>query len=109
MKKAHFTVYSKPHCAQCMGLKTFLKAKNLRFVDCYHGNQEETNELDISSENEKKREWSEQKREKFVKEGYQQMPIVRVYDDESNELVTTFTGNNRGVISKLMQEYDFSK
>lgn len=108
MTKAHFVVYSKPHCPQCMGLKMFLKAKNLNFVECYHGNKQETNVIDIESTDENKRNWSEMKRQKFIDEGYQQMPIVRVYDDENNKLVETFTGNNRGEISKLMQEYDFA-
>lgn len=107
-EKAHFVVYSKPHCPQCMGLKMFLKAKNLNFVDCYHGNEAETNELDINSEDEKKRNWSESKRQKFIEEGYQQMPIVRVYNDATDSVIETFTGNNRGEISKLMEEYDFA-
>ena len=57
----HPVIYTKEHCPQCMMTQKWFKQNNVSFVDNYYGNMEETNELDISSANEAKRKWSEQK------------------------------------------------
>lgn len=108
MEKAHFVLYSKPGCPQCRALTFYFKAKHFNFQDHYYNNEEETNCVDINSENERKRKWSEKKRQKFIDEGFKSFPVVRVYNDEKNELVETFTGNNRGEVDRLLKQFDFS-
>ena len=88
----HPVIYTKEHCPQCMMTQKWFKQNNVSFVDNYYGNVEETNELDISSDNEAKRKWSEQKIAK-LKDKYliSALPFVKIVD-EDGELKDYWTG-----------------
>lgn len=108
MTKGHFVVYDKPGCMHCKMLLKYLEGHHFKTVTNYYDDEDKTNSIDVDSANAAKASWSQQKLDKFRDEGLAAMPVVRVYNDENNELVETFTGFNVSEIMKLTKEFDFS-
>lgn len=84
----HAALFTKPNCPKCKMTRHLLERSNYSFVDTYYGNANETNVVDILSEDLKKQQWSEQKIQD-LKERYnvQSMPFVEIWDDETGEMV----------------------
>lgn len=81
--KTHPVIYTKDHCPACMMTKKLFTQLNVSYVDNYYGNVEETNNLEVSSTDLAKREWSEKKIQK-LKDKYMisSLPFVKVVDEE---------------------------
>lgn len=89
----HLVIYSIPNCIQCRMTKQLLDKLNYPYSDNYHGNEKETNIIDINSEDETKREWSLNKIESLKnKTKLRQMPIVKVRDEKTGELLDVWGG-----------------
>lgn len=92
MSQLHIVIYGKPNCFPCSMSKKYLVENDIPHTDCYYGNPEETNMVDVSSTNQKKREWSEQKIEKLkATYGAKAMPVVKVVDG-TNNVIDYWTG-----------------
>lgn len=79
----HPVIYTKEHCPACTMTQRLFKQNNISYVDNYYGNMQETNELDLSSSDKAKREWSDKKIQK-LKDKYMisSLPFIKVVDDE---------------------------
>ena len=83
----HAVLYTKPKCIQCKMTKKKMEALGFPYVDNYYGDYHEDNSIDITSPDERKRNWSIQKVEK-LKEKYKirQLPFIKIVDDDNNVL-----------------------
>lgn len=89
----HLVIYTKPKCIQCKMTIKLLKELNYKYIDNYYGNKQETNVIDIQSNDENKRKWSEKKIESLKrKTNLKTMPIIKVRDDNTGELLDTWGG-----------------
>lgn len=89
----HLVIYTKPNCIQCKMTIKLLKNLKYPYVDNYYGNKNETNLIDIQSSDKNKRSWSEQKIESLKrKTNLKTMPIIKVRDDKTGELLDTWGG-----------------
>ena len=86
----HFVVYEKPQCESCRLTKRWLLAHHQHFRTT--NQRGESNLVDTSAEDPLKRAWSAQKVVKFRADGYDRFPVVRVRDDETGDVLATWSG-----------------
>lgn len=97
----HFVLYTKPHCMACKMTHNVLQSLHANVIENYHGNPKETNLIDIDSNNAHKAAWSKRKINSLIKKtGLHQMPIVKVYNDQTQQLVDTWGGFQPDKIKK---------
>ena len=67
----------------CKMTTKLMDSLGMPYENTYYGNSEETNSIELDSQDEVKRTWSEKKVEKF-KAKYQIMslPLIKIIDDE---------------------------
>lgn len=93
MSKVHAVLYTKTNCMPCKMTSKLIEKLNLPFKANYHDNLEETNLIDVASDDEAKREWSERKIEKLkAKYNITSLPFVKILDDDTGEELDTWTG-----------------
>lgn len=81
----HLVIYTKTNCVQCKMTLALVKQLGIPYVDNYYGDESQTNQLDLESKDDVKRQWSEQKVEDIKsKYNIHQMPLVKALDDEGN-------------------------
>ncbi|KRL59402.1 hypothetical protein FC69_GL001655 [Latilactobacillus fuchuensis DSM 14340 = JCM 11249] len=75
------------------------------YENTYYGNSEESNSIDVNSDDEQKRSWSERKVER-LKEKYeiQQLPLVKIIDDDSEDLLEYWAGFQPSKIQQWHQK-----
>ncbi|MDN6030115.1 MAG: glutaredoxin family protein [Lactococcus plantarum] len=83
MTKLHAVLYTKPHCMPCKMTTKLLDSLGMPYENTYYGNSGQLNFIDLDSQGEVKKTWSEKKVEKF-KAKYQIMslPLIKIIDDE---------------------------
>lgn len=93
MQPLHAVVYTKPNCVQCKMTMRLMDELDISYVDTYYGDANKTNSIDIQSNKQDKRAWSIAKVNK-LKEKYhiQQMPLVKIINDETGELMEYWAG-----------------
>lgn len=93
MQPLHAVVYTKPNCVQCKMTMRLMDELDISYVDTYYGDANKTNSIDIQSNKQDKRAWSIAKVNK-LKEKYhiQQMPLVKIINDETGELMEYWSG-----------------
>lgn len=88
----HAVIYTKPNCVQCRMSRSVMKKNNLPFIDNYYGDANKTNSIDINSDDNRKRSWSERKIESLKnKYGIKQLPFIKIIDDD-NKIIDSWTG-----------------
>lgn len=101
----HFVLYTKPKCIQCKMTHKVLNSLHIKPVETYHGNPKETNLIDPDSSNPDKAKWSQNKIKSIIKKtGLHSMPIVKVYSDQSGELLDTWGGFKPDRIKKWAKQ-----
>lgn len=89
----HAVLYTKPHCIQCKMKDQTDGRIRLPYENTYYGNSEETNSIELDSQNDRKRSWSEQKVEKLkAKYGIHSLPLIKIIDDETEEELEYWAG-----------------
>lgn len=69
----HAVLYSKPNCMKCrMTYNQLSKAMHVKVEKLFDPERQNT-------------EWSNRKIEKFRAQGYNAMPVLRIYDDQTGE------------------------
>lgn len=93
MHPLHAVVYTKPNCVQCKMTMRMMDELGISYVDTYYGDANKTNSIDIQSPEKRKRTWSIAKIDK-LKEKYriQQLPLVKIIDDDTGEMVEYWSG-----------------
>src|SRR5699024_12826358 len=83
----HAVLYTKPKCVQCKMTKKKMEALGFPYVDNYYGDYHEDNSIDITSSDERKRNWSIQKIEK-LKEKYKirQLTFIKIVNEDNHVL-----------------------
>lgn len=88
----HAVIYTKPNCVQCRMSRSVMEKNHLPFIDNYYGDTNKTNSIDINSNDNQKRSWSEHKIESLKsKYGIRQLPFIKIIDD-SNKIIDSWTG-----------------
>lgn len=100
----HAVIYTKPHCPQCKMTTRLMDQLGFPYENTYYGNSEESNSIDVNSDDERKRSWSERKVER-LKEKYQiqQLPLVKIIDDDTEALLEYWAGFQPSKIQKWHQ------
>ena len=77
----------------CKMTTKLMDSLGMPYENTYYGNSEETNSIELDSQNEVKRTWSEKKVEKF-KAKYQIMslPLIKIIDDETEKVLDVWSG-----------------
>ena len=98
--KKHFVIYTKNDCMPCKMTHKFLVDNDLEFSDDYHGDTSKSNLIDVENADPDKVAWSISKIES-IKSKYNitSMPIVKVVDDKSGELLDIWGGFNPGKLN----------
>ena len=93
MTKLHAVLYTKPHCMPCKMTTKLLDNLGMPYENTYYGNSEQTNSIELDSQDIAKREWSEQKVEK-LKAKYQitSLPLIKIIDDETEQVLDVWSG-----------------
>lgn len=92
-KNVHAVLYTKPHCVQCKMSTKLMDELNFPYENTYYGNSDETNSIELDSQNERKRSWSENKVEKLkAKYGIRSLPLIKIIDDETEEELEFWSG-----------------
>ena len=93
MTKLHAVLYTKPHCMPCKMTTKLLDNLGMPYENTYYGNSEQTNSIEIDSNDIAKREWSERKVEK-LKAKYQitSLPLIKIIDDETEKVLDVWSG-----------------
>lgn len=93
MSSVHAVLYTKPHCMPCKMTTKLMDSLGMPYENTYYGNSEQTNSIELDSQNESKRTWSEKKVEK-LKEKYQitSLPLIKIIDDETEAELTFWSG-----------------
>ena len=93
MTKLHAVLYTKPHCMPCKMTTKLLDRLGLPYENTYYGNSEQTNSIELDSQDIAKREWSERKVEK-LKAKYQitSLPLIKIIDDETEQVLDVWSG-----------------
>lgn len=65
----------------------------LPYENTYYGNSDETNSIEVDSQDAHKRTWSEKKVEKLKKKyGIRALPLIKIIDDETEEALEFWSG-----------------
>ena len=93
MTKLHAVLYTKPHCMPCKMTTKLLDSLGMPYENTYYGNSDQTNSIELDSQDIAKREWSEQKVEK-LKAKYQitSLPLIKIIDDETEQVLDVWSG-----------------
>lgn len=84
MSNFKIVVYSKNHCAKCMMTKNLFKRSNIEVIEINVDQPEHATHLD-----------------ELIAAGHKAMPVVRVYDNQTNEVVDEWVDFN----DKKIKEY----
>lgn len=105
MPKVHAVMYTKPLCPGCKATTRRMDEVGLPYENTYYGNAQETNVIDIQSDDINKRNWSEQKIDK-LKETYhiQSLPFIKIIDDETGEMLDSWSGFRPSEITKWAKQ-----
>lgn len=88
----HLVLYTKNNCVSCKMTHKLLDTLNVDYTDCYHGNPDETNEINLESSDPKKVAWSQAKIDKLSsKYNVHQMPFIKVVDEKGN-MIDSWSG-----------------
>lgn len=98
-------LYTKPHCPQCHITQRRFNEHDVPCQTTYYGNKNESNEIDIQSENPKKRKWSFQK-VNDLKQKYhvQALPFVKIINAKTGEILDSWTHFQPDKIDKIITE-----
>lgn len=79
MTKLHAVLYTKPNCMPCKMTTKLLDSLGLPYENTYYENSEQTNFIELDSNDIVMREWSEKKVEK-LKAKYQivLLPLIKI-------------------------------
>ena len=93
MTKLHAVLYTKPHCMPCKMTTKLLDSMGMPYENTYYGNSDQTNSIELDSQDIAKREWSERKVEK-LKAKYQitSLPLIKIIDDETEQVLDVWSG-----------------
>ena len=93
MTKLHGVLYTKPNCMPCKMTTKLLDSLGMPYENTYYGNSDQTNSIELDSQDIAKREWSEQKVEK-LKAKYQitSLPLIKIIDDETEKVLDVWSG-----------------
>ena len=93
MTKLHAVLYTKPHCMPCKMTTKLLDSMGMPYENTYYGNSDQTNSIELDSQDIAKREWSERKVEK-LKAKYQitSLPLIKIIDDETEKVLDVWSG-----------------
>lgn len=81
--KTHAVLYTKPNCPACKMPTKWFDRLGYPYQNTYYGNADKSNSIDVSAEDQRKREWSQHKVERLkAKYHIQQLPLVKIVDDE---------------------------
>lgn len=83
--KTHAVLYTKPNCPACKMTTKWFDRLGYPYQNTSYGNADKSNTIDVSAEDQRKREWSQHKVERLkAKYHIQQLPLVKIVDDEGN-------------------------
>lgn len=105
--KKKVVIYTKPHCPQCHITQLRFAQHNVPCQTTYYDHKNETNEVDINSDNPQKRSWSLQKITD-LKEKYQiqALPFVKIINAETGEIIDSWTHLQTNKIDAVINEFE---
>jgi len=90
--ETHAVLYTKPNCQACKQTTRLFDRLGYPYENTYYGNSDETNAIDITAADKRKREWSLRKVESLkAKYHIQQLPLVKIVDDDG-KLIEYWSG-----------------